>query len=46
MPTPYTAYAREASPTVIEYIIWISGFARPAERRINAIKAVRDIAKG
>lgn len=46
MPTPYTAYARETSPDVIEYIIWISGFVRPAERRISAIKAVRDVVKG
>lgn len=46
MPTPYTAYARETSPTIIEYIIWISGFAQPAERSINAIKAVKEVANG
>lgn len=46
MPTPYTAYARETSPTVIEYIIWISGFAKPAGLRVTTIKAVRDVARG
>lgn len=45
MVTPYTAYARETAPSVFEYVIWISGFAQPSERRINAIKAVRVIAK-
>lgn len=45
MATPYTAYARETAPSVFEYIIWISGYVQPAERRLNAIKAVRVIAK-
>ncbi len=45
MAIPYTAYARETTPSVFEYIIWISGLVQPAERRISAITAVRVITK-